>query len=62
MCLKIIEDLKRENSNLLKKVKDLEIRLQSPSNNIEIVGVPEEKNEDVFETVKYVCTALDVKI
>lgn len=36
--------------------------MQSRSNNIEIVGVPEEKNEDVFETVKYVCTALDVKI
>lgn len=64
-CLKIIEDLKRENSNLLKKVKDLEIRLDdvehySRSNNIEILGVPEDENEDVFETVKKVCTALDV--
>lgn len=42
----------------------MEIRLDdaehySRSNNIEILGVPEEENEDVFETVKKVCTALD---
>lgn len=66
-CMKIIEDLKNENNNLVKKVKDLELRLDdveqySRSNNIEILGVPEEKNEDVFETVKKVCTALDVHV
>ncbi|XP_022186532.2 uncharacterized protein LOC111045430 [Nilaparvata lugens] len=66
-CLRLIEDLKKENASLKRKVCDLETRLEDAeqytcSNTLEIYGVPETKNEDVYETVKRVCNALDVNI
>ncbi|RZF31931.1 hypothetical protein LSTR_LSTR011528 [Laodelphax striatellus] len=66
-CLRLIEDLRKENTSLKRKVSDLETRLEdveqySRRNTLEIYGVPEIKNEDVYETVRKVCTALDVNM
>lgn len=65
--MSMLEDLRQQNVNLNKKVKDLEFRLEEAeqytrSNNIEIQGIPEVGNEDVYETVKKVCRALDVNV
>ncbi|RZF48721.1 hypothetical protein LSTR_LSTR014895 [Laodelphax striatellus] len=66
-CLRQIEALRKENVDLRKKVSELEERLEeaeqySRSNSLEIHGVPEAVTEDVYETVRRVCTALDVNI
>ncbi|XP_022201029.2 uncharacterized protein LOC111057869 [Nilaparvata lugens] len=63
----VIEELKQEKVNLSKKVKDLELKLDeseqySRSNNIEIHGVPEQGNEDLYETVAGVSAALGHKV
>lgn len=65
--LKVIDELRQENVNLKETVVKLELRLDeveqySRANSIEIFGVPELKNEDTYDIVKNICTALDVKI
>lgn len=70
-CLKFIEELKQENLDLKRKVVDLEVRLEeveqyTRANTIEIFGVPEpagtQVNEDVYETVRKVCVALNLEM
>lgn len=66
-CLKVIETLRQESVALHNKVKSLESRLEdmeqyTRSNCVEIFGIPEEKNEDVYEVVKKVCNSLDMNI
>ncbi|XP_054257563.1 uncharacterized protein LOC128982639 [Macrosteles quadrilineatus] len=65
--MSVIEGLKQENVNLSKKVRELEVKLDDSeqyirSNNVEIHGVPEKSNEDVYETVKTVANALGLSI
>lgn len=77
MLKKQVEDLKlytdeqkilrEENIALKKKVNDLEERLveteqYSRRNCLEIQGIPEDRNENLFEKVKQVGRALDVSI
>jgi hypothetical protein len=63
--LQLIENLRLENVNLKKKVAELELRLEDSeqytrSNTVEIQGIPENKNEDVYEIVRQVGVALDM--
>ncbi|KAG8301845.1 hypothetical protein J6590_042456, partial [Homalodisca vitripennis] len=65
--LQLIEDLRMKNIQLQKKVTDLELRVEDNeqymrSNTLEIQGIPESKNEDVYEVVKKVGVALDINI
>ncbi|KAG8291092.1 hypothetical protein J6590_069434 [Homalodisca vitripennis] len=54
----LIEDLKVKNIQLQRKVTDLELRIEDNEQYmrsitlIEIQGIPESKNEDVYEVVK----------
>ncbi|KAG8299152.1 hypothetical protein J6590_108047, partial [Homalodisca vitripennis] len=65
--LQLIEDLRMKNIELQRKVTDLELRVEDNeqymrSNTLEIQGIPESKNEDVYELVKKVGVALDINI
>jgi hypothetical protein len=65
--LTFFEDLRNENQSLKKKIIDLETRIEENeqylrSNSLEIQGVPEDKNEDVYEVVKRVAASLDLSI
>lgn len=65
--LQLIDSLKTENRMLVRKVNELEQRLEENeqylrSNTVEIQGVPENKSEDVYEVVQKVGVALDVNI
>jgi hypothetical protein len=63
--LEQIDSLRLENVNLKKKVAELELRLEdneqyTRSNTVEIQGIPEKPNEDVYEVVRQVGVALDM--
>ncbi|KAG8241024.1 hypothetical protein J6590_096068, partial [Homalodisca vitripennis] len=65
--LQLIEDLRMKNIQHQRKFTDLELRVEDNeqymrSNTIEIQGIPERKNEDVYEVVKKVGVDLDIKI
>ncbi|CAG9818127.1 unnamed protein product [Phaedon cochleariae] len=64
--IKIIENLKLENQNLMRHVRTLNKRVNdleqiSRMNNIEIQGVPEKKNEDIFKIIETVHQNLNVQ-
>lgn len=66
-CLILIKDLTQENVDLKSKLKSLETRVgdaeqYSRRNTVEIIGIPEIKNENVYETVRNVGRALDMDI
>lgn len=65
--IKVIEALQEENNRLKNKVRDLECRLEENeqylrANTLEIHGIPELANEDTYEIVSKVGTALDMNI
>lgn len=66
-CLKIIDNLARENKLLAKKVNDLEQRIDemeqySRANSVEIQGIPVQPNEDIVSVVKEVGKAMDMNV
>lgn len=65
--LEKMERMTEENLRLRKQVAELEVRLDeceqySRSNTVEILGLPENKQEDVYTLVEKVCGNLDVII
>ncbi|XP_031339583.1 uncharacterized protein LOC116168070 [Photinus pyralis] len=65
--MEIIDSLRQENVNLKQRVMDLETRVQEQeqytrANTVEIQGLPEEKNEDVYALVTKVGAALDLPL
>lgn len=63
--LNLMEGLKAENANLKTRLVEMEARLEDNeqylrSNTLEVQGVPESRNEDVYDIVRKVGVALDM--